>query len=124
MIKSKSFHLLKHILEVLMLSQLDNKIMSLNIFKKRKTSPTYREVVFFNKDAKKWNRILSGKLGAPVKSKWNGHDKSLERLTRKFGGIRKGQTVYVKEYDDFSVVAMIWPWKDKQHSTLKLSLIN
>lgn len=107
-----------------MLSQLDKKFTSLNIFKKRKSTDNYRELVFFNKDTKKWNRILSGKLGNPVKTKWNGYDKSLERLTRKFGGIRKGQTVYVKEYDDFSVVAMIWPWKDKQHSTLKLSLIN
>ena len=118
------FYLLNNNLEVLMLTQLDHKFMSLNISKKRKTSATYREIVFFNKDVKKWNRILSGKLGAPIKSKWNGYDKSLERLTRKFGGIRKGQTVYIKVYDDFSIVAMIWPWKDKQHSTLKLSLIN
>lgn len=107
-----------------MLTQLDKKFNSLTIFKHRKASDTYREIVFFNKDAKKWNRILSGKLGAPVKPKWNRHDKSIDRLTRKFGGVRKGQTIYMKEYDDCSVIAMIWPWKDKQHSTLKLSMVS
>ncbi len=107
-----------------MLTELDNKFTSLNIFKQRKASATYREIVFFNKDVKKWNRILSGKLGAPLKSKWNKPEKSIEKLTRKFGGIRKGQTIYLKEYDDCSILAMVWPWKDKQHSTLKVSLVN
>ncbi len=107
-----------------MLSQLDTKFKSLEIFKQRKASETYREIVFFNKDVKKWDRVLSGKLGSPLKSKWGRPDKSLNKLTRKFGGIRKGQTIYVKEYDDCSIIAMIWPWKDKQHSTLKVSMVN
>ena len=106
-----------------MLSQLDNKFRSLNIFKERKSNETYREIVFFNKDMKKWDRVLSGKLGAPVKSKWTGTDQALKKITRKFGGIRKGQTVYIKEYDNCSILAMIWPWKDRTHSTLKLSMI-
>ncbi len=107
-----------------MLERMDQKFKSLDICKSRKSSPTYREIVFFNKDIKKWNRVLAGTLGDPVNSKWNRPEKQVEKMTRKYGGIRKGQTLYVKEYDNFSIMAMIWPWKDKQHSTLKLSLVN
>lgn len=107
-----------------MLSSLDKKFQSLTICKQRKSNDTYREIVFFNKDIKKWDRLLSGNLGTPVKSKWAAPDKSLNKIARKFGGIRKGQTVYMKEYDNFSILAMLWPWKDKQHTTLKLSMIH
>ena len=107
-----------------MLERMDEKFKPLNICKSRKASPTYREIVFFNKDMKKWDRVLTGSLGEPVNSKWKNPEKNMEKMTRKYGGIRKGQTLYIKEFENFSIMAMIWPWKDKCHSTLKLSVVH
>ncbi len=106
-----------------MLDRMDEKFKTLNICKSRKASATYREIVFFHKDMKKWDRVLTGSLGSPVNSKWKIPEKNMSKMTRKFGGIRKGQTLYIKEFDNFSIMAMIWPWKDKYHSTLKMSVV-
>ncbi len=107
-----------------MLEFLEQKFESLTISKQRKSTPAYKEIVFFNKDIKKWKKVLSGSLGAPVNASWSSPDKNIQKMTRKFGGIRNGQTLYLKEHNEGWIMAMIWPWKDKKHSTLKLVSIN
>ncbi|MBU1169491.1 MAG: hypothetical protein KKD44_07995 [Proteobacteria bacterium] len=106
-----------------MLERIENKLNTLNISKIRKKTDKYSELVFFNKDLKKWDRALSGILGPPLKSRWKKPDENLTTITRTFGGIRVGQTLYYKEFDDCKILAMIWPWKDKTHTTLKLSKV-
>lgn len=106
-----------------MLDRIEKKLNELTVSKQRKRTDTYSELVFFNKDLKKWDRTLSGILGPPMKSKWKKPDENLSLITRNFGGIRVGQTLYYKEFEDCKIIAMIWPWKDKTHTTLKLSML-
>jgi hypothetical protein len=106
-----------------MLERIEQKLSELAVSKQRKRTDTYSELVFFNKDLKKWDRALSGILGPPMKSKWKKPDENLTAITRGFGGIRVGQTLYYKEFENCKILAMIWPWKDKTHTTLKLSMI-
>ena len=106
-----------------MLERIEKKLRTLHVSKQRKRTDKYSELVFFNKDKKKWDRALSGILGPPVKSHWKKGDPELNSITRNFGGIRSGQTVYFKEFDDCKVLALVWPWKDKTHTTLKLSML-
>ncbi len=106
-----------------MLERIEKKLGELAVSKQRKRTDNYSELVFFNKDLKKWDRALTGILGPPMKSKWKKPDENLTVITRGFGGIRVGQTLYFKEFEDCKVLAMFWPWKDKTHTTLKLSMI-
>ena len=105
-----------------MLEKIETKLSELVISKQRKKTGNYSEIVFFNKDIKKWNQTLSGILGPPLKSQWKKPDDNLASMTRNLGGIRAGQTLYYKEFDNCHIIAMIWPWKDKTHTTLKLSM--
>lgn len=106
-----------------MLEQIEKKLNELNVSKQRKKTDDYSELVFFNKDLKKWDQTLSRLLGPPMKSKWTKPDDNLVTMTRSIGGIRVGQTLYYKEFEDCKIIAMVWPWKDKTHTTLKLSMI-
>ncbi len=48
----------------------------------------------------------------------------LNGITKKpYGGIRPDQTLYKKVFDKYVLIAMIWPWGDQQHMTLKMPLI-
>ncbi|MFA5356874.1 MAG: hypothetical protein WC301_05675 [Candidatus Omnitrophota bacterium] len=38
-----------------------------------------------------------------------------------FGGIREGQTLYLRNDGKYSFFAMLWPWQDMQHTTVKIS---
>lgn len=42
-------------------------------------------------------------------------------MTQKFGGVREGQTLYFSQKDGLSKIAMLWPWQDDQHITLKIA---
>ena len=106
-----------------MLDQIEKKLSELTVSKQRKRTDSYSELVFFNKDMKKWDQALSGILGPPMKSRTNSTDETLSTHLKKFGGIRSGQTLYYRKFDDCAVLAMIWPWKDRTHTTLKLSMI-
>lgn len=106
-----------------MLTMIEKKINSLPIVNQRQKNDSYNEIIFFHKDSKKLDRALAGILGPPVKLRWKKPDNNLKSLTRRYGGIRVGQTLYLKDYDDCRVVAMIWPWKDQKHTTLKLSIM-
>jgi hypothetical protein len=45
------------------------------------------------------------------------------RMTEDYGGIQTGQTLFMREFDDFNVMAMFWPWQDGKHVTLKITLL-
>jgi len=42
-------------------------------------------------------------------------------MTQKFGGVREGQTLYFTKENGLSKLAMLWPWQDGQHLTLKIA---
>lgn len=45
---------------------------------------------------------------------------NIKNHIREFGGIMPGQTLYFCSNDDSTVIAMLWPWTDRQHTTLKI----
>jgi hypothetical protein len=44
-----------------------------------------------------------------------------QEAVSKFGGITKGQTLYFWQEGESFVFAMLWPWQDGEHITLKMS---
>ncbi|MDO8281644.1 MAG: hypothetical protein Q7U10_03305 [Thermodesulfovibrionia bacterium] len=96
----------------------------------RQDTHNYAELVFFSKDISNWHQILSGKFGHPViledRMEPEGPvDNALQEktpikvLSDYIGGVREGQSIYYGTHDASKVLIMMWPWKDKNHVTLK-----
>ena len=93
----------------------------LKVFEKRTVSDEYAELVFCNEDMEKLNKILTDVLGPAIKPKdMQPTDEHLQ-LTEDYGGGRANQTLFKKERDGALVIAMLWPWSDEEHTTLKVA---
>ncbi|OGX34355.1 MAG: hypothetical protein A3C36_07605 [Omnitrophica WOR_2 bacterium RIFCSPHIGHO2_02_FULL_52_10] len=103
------------------LKQLTAQFCHLRVNEKRTSSPGYEEWVIYAEDLGKWNRILSDLLGPAVKPKGEKTTQEAFALTVKFGGILEDQILYHKKIGGVSVVAMLWPWKNNVHVTIKMA---
>ena len=81
----------------------------------------YFEAVFFKQDLVQVSAKLSVVLGEMVYPGVKPLEKKIETLVSEYGGIQKGQSLYLKEIGDFIMLAMFWPWQDGEHITLKSS---
>ncbi|MFZ5572717.1 MAG: hypothetical protein ACOZF0_20150 [Thermodesulfobacteriota bacterium] len=92
-------------------------------FKKiKKQKADYIELVFFAEHLPKWTETFTSLLGPPVKPAGKPPSGRDHRLTRELRGIRPDQTLYFNKIGDNPVLAMFWPWKDRLHITLKVSI--
>jgi hypothetical protein len=44
-----------------------------------------------------------------------------QKVTKNFGGIQTQQTLYYVDRGDISDCAMVWPWNDGKHVTIKMA---
>jgi hypothetical protein len=95
----------------------------LEIKREKKVTPDYVELVFFVRDTAAWMKLLSGIFGKAVKPTWQKPTGRDHQLTKEFGGIRTEQTLFMKDFNGYTVLAMVWPWKDKTLCSLKIPLI-
>ena len=105
------------------LSELLKDYSNLNIDEKRCVTDDYVWLVFFNKEVAEWNKIFTSILGPAVKPAGANPSQDDLRLTKDYGGVRREQTLFKKEFDDATVIAMFWPWQDNLRTTLKMILI-
>ena len=103
------------------LKQLTAQFCHLRVNEKRTSSPGYEEWVIYAEDLSKWNRILSDILGPAVKPKGEKATQEAFALTVKYGGILEDQILYHKKFGNMSVIAMLWPWKNNVHVTIKMA---
>jgi hypothetical protein len=97
-------------------------IGALKIYERRETNDAYCEVVFFSQDLAEWKNVLSSFFGPAAKDRGAKPSKEHQKLTEDYGGIRSEQVLFVKhiETDGDTVIAMLWPWDDGEHITLKI----
>ncbi len=105
----------------MILKTLQAKCEPLGIKKIKKQKEDYLELVFFAKDIKQWNELFTGLLGPALKPAGQKPSALDLNLTREFRGIRSNQTLFAGKIENAAVLAMFWPWDDRQHVTLKLS---
>ena len=105
------------------LRQITDCCGELKISEKRCLSEEFVELVFQNDEIDEWFRIVSAFLGLPTKPE--GQAPSVEDLaiTSNTGGIRLEQTLFEKEFENGTIIAKFWPWKDKIHTTLRMALL-
>jgi len=107
------------------MSSLDNLMQRCGTFKtleRRSNDEDFKELVFFNKDLGQWAAILEETFGPACKPAGKEPTKDDKNMTKNFGGVHSGQTLYKGKDGDQIIIAMLWPWGDKQHTTLKMAI--
>ena len=96
----------------------DMKMFSFEVL--RTDCDNFFEGVIVGQEVDKLNGQLKNLFGEPVYP-------SKERLAHKvrktvdgLGGLMPGQTLYYKDSGSDSIIAMLWPWKDGQRTTVKI----
>jgi hypothetical protein len=105
------------------LQQIIEQCKKLDIVEERTAQEDYAEFVFRSKQVEQWIRILEELLGPPLKKAHVKPTRQMQDLTKEFGGIWDDQTLFKKDFEGFSVMAMFWPWQDGEHITFKLALV-
>jgi hypothetical protein len=86
----------------------------------RTFTDSYIEIVYLQQDVERWTRALQEFFGPPAKARGTRPSRAVDTLTEEHGGIDKGQTLFAKEGEEGLVAAMLWPWQDGKHTTLKI----
>ena len=105
------------------LQDIVKKFGSLTISQTRQLTDEYGEFVVFNKDMKEWNSLFADTLGLAVKPVGEKPSSEDLKITEKFGGIFPAQTLFRKNFDDQTIIVMVWPWGDGKHTTFKIAVL-
>lgn len=90
----------------------------------RRNSDELRDVrVFYNEDIGEWDKIFNDILGHPIKPAGVNPTEDDVDLTKNYGGIWSNQTLFKKEFNEITVMAMLLPWQDDIHTTLKTVIL-
>ena len=80
----------------------------------------YAQLVFDRRELPKWCQVLEKLLGPPIKIQGQPVSDRLVQLTEDFGEIFDHQTLYCQEKGKQRILAMFWPWRDRDLITLKV----
>jgi len=78
------------------------------------------EGVIIQQEIDKLNSQLKSLFGEPVFPSKNRLAHKVQTTVDGFGGLMAGQTLYYKDLGADSILAMLWPWKDGQRTTVKI----
>ena len=106
-----------------MLKPIIERCNALDIYEKRCIGDTYCELVFYSKDTDAWNGVFTEIFGPAIKPAGTKATKNDLRLTRAYNGIDTNQTLFKKDFDGTTVIAMFWPWSDGTLTTLKITIV-
>jgi len=78
------------------------------------------EGVIIQQEINKLTLQLKSLLGEAVYPSKNKLEQKVSRIVDEFGGLIPGQSLYYKDLGTQGVFVMLWPWKDGQHTTVKI----
>ena len=99
--------------------QVKKEVKAVNFESVRADNEDYFEAVIVKDNLKDLTAKLEDLFGKPA---WPSQTKIpdyVEKVIAGFGGIMKGQTLYFLVDESFYLFAMLWPWQDGLHITLK-----
>jgi len=105
------------------LKEILEKYSMLTVEDERCISDDYVWLVFSNKEKNKWGEVFNDIFGPAIKPAGAVPSEDDLCLTKDYGGIRKDQTLFKKEFGDVMVIAMFWPWQDNIRTTLKMVML-
>jgi len=86
----------------------------------RLDSDTNFEAVIVKEEMDKLIALLEGFFGSPAFPSKNRLPLQIHESINAFGGIMPGQTLYYLSQGNDTIFAMLWPWQDGQHITVKI----
>lgn len=86
----------------------------------RQESGIYFEAVVAKKELANLTTRLENFFGPPMWPLKNNLPSQVQEAIRDFGGIMPGQTLYFWNQGNDTVFAMLWPWQDGEHITIKM----
>ena len=98
------------------------KLLELSPSEKRGQTDEFLEAVFLNTSLSKLNKVLEEFLGEALKPADAPANSQARDAAKPYGGIYVNQTLYRKELQDRTAIAMLWPWGNNTHTTLKIIL--
>ena len=107
----------------MVLKEIAEKCGALGVDQERRITEEQVDLVFLNEDTDQWNKLFSDIFGNAAKTAGKEPTEEDQRLTEAYGGIRKEQTLFKKQSNGKTVIAMFWPWQDGIHTTLKMYLL-
>jgi len=96
----------------------DMKVLSFETL--RTDCDNFFEGVVMQQEIVKLNLQLKNLFGEPVYPSKNRLAHKVQASVAGFGGVMAGQTLYFKDLGADSILAMLWPWKDGQRTTVKI----
>jgi len=78
------------------------------------------EGVVIQQELEKLSGQLKNLLGEPVYPSKSKLAHKIRQRVDGLGGLMPGQTLYYKDLGADSILAMLWPWKDGQRTTVKI----
>ncbi|PIP20864.1 MAG: hypothetical protein COX40_02455 [Candidatus Omnitrophica bacterium CG23_combo_of_CG06-09_8_20_14_all_40_11] len=83
-------------------------------------SDNYFEAVIEKNELAKLTARLERLFGSTVWPSDKRLSLQVQEMIEEFGGIRPGQTLYFWNEGKDAVFAMLWPWQDGYHTTVKI----
>ena len=87
----------------------------------RKKYDGYFEFVLFTQNLIRLYPVLESFFGLPFKPAGIAPSREALDVAERYGGIQKNQTLYFKKDGVAAQCAMIWPWSDGAHVTVKVA---
>jgi len=89
----------------------------------REDGEDYFEAVLVKKGLGSLSLLLNKFFGAPALPSQRPLPSQAQSVVADFGDIMAGQTLYFWHQGSDAVFAMLWPWGDKDHITLKMGQV-
>ncbi|MEW6516030.1 MAG: hypothetical protein AB1439_03900 [candidate division FCPU426 bacterium] len=102
------------------LTEIFQQLKGLEIFEERSATDELIDVVFENRISAAWQERLESILGPALKPQGQKADGQASKLTKAFGGIRPEQTLFYKNFGEYAVMAMLWPWGNGRCTSCKM----
>lgn len=100
--------------------KIKNAVRDIHFEEIRLDKETYFEVVITKEELNKLKKILESFFGTAIFPSENKLPSEISQTISPFGAIWPGQTLYYSNDTENTVFAMLWPWQDNQHTTLKI----
>jgi hypothetical protein len=101
-------------------SQIKEGLKDVSFDALRTDCDNYFEAVILKEELTKLTERLANLFGSPAWPSKNRLSFRIQEAIKGFGGIMPGQTLYSLEQGSDAVFAMLWPWQDGKHTTIKI----
>jgi hypothetical protein len=101
-------------------SEIKEEVRTVGFETLRTDCDNYFEGVVVKNELANLNGRLGKMLGEPAWPSKNRLSYQMQESVKAFGGIMPGQTLYFKSEGPDAVFAMLWPWQDGMHTTVKI----